>query len=93
MLLEIVSPDNLIFKGNSNLITLPGKNGGFQVLENHASLLSILKKGTVFFKTKDKVDEKQKSTLFAVDDETFSIPISSGIIEFTNNKAVLLIEF
>ena len=47
MKLEIISPSEIMFSGDVEAVTLPGVAGKFTVLKNHASLISVLKKGDV----------------------------------------------
>ena len=47
MKLEIISPSEIMFSGEAESVTLPGVNGKFTVLKNHASLISVLKPGEV----------------------------------------------
>ena len=47
MFLEIVSPEATLFSGEVSSVTLPGSEGEFQILENHASIVSTLTKGNV----------------------------------------------
>ena len=49
MTLEIISPSEIVFKGEVDLVNLPGALGSFTVLKNHASLISELKKGTLVY--------------------------------------------
>ena len=48
MHLEILSPENKIFEGEVNSVIFPGSNGKFQILNNHAPLISFLKEGEIF---------------------------------------------
>lgn len=45
MHLSVISPDKEIFEGVVSSITVPGVNGKFQILENHAPIVSALEKG------------------------------------------------
>ncbi len=45
MKLEIITPDKKVFEGDVEIVTLPGINGSFQVLKDHAPLVSTLAKG------------------------------------------------
>jgi F-type H+-transporting ATPase subunit epsilon len=45
MKLEIITPDKKVFEGDVDVVTLPGVNGSFQVLKDHAPLVSTLTKG------------------------------------------------
>lgn len=47
MRLEIISPSEIMFSGEAESVTLPGVNGKFTVLKNHASLISVLKPGEI----------------------------------------------
>jgi F-type H+-transporting ATPase subunit epsilon len=44
---EIVSQDRLVFKGDADMIVIPGVNGEMGILPNHAPLLSILDIGVI----------------------------------------------
>jgi F-type H+-transporting ATPase subunit epsilon len=47
MYLEIVSPETTLFKGDVESVSVPGVDGDFEMLNNHASVVSILKDGFV----------------------------------------------
>lgn len=47
MLLEIISPDKIIYSGEVTLVQLPGTKSSFEILKNHAHIISTLKKGTI----------------------------------------------
>lgn len=49
MTLEIISPSEVLFKGEADSVTLPGKLGSFTVLKNHASLISVLNAGVITY--------------------------------------------
>ncbi|MDA3905455.1 MAG: ATP synthase F1 subunit epsilon [Bacteroidales bacterium] len=78
MNLQIVTPDNSIFDGEASLVKLPGIDGSFEVLENHAPLISVLKKGELKVIKKDKTE-----VLF---------PIKGGVVEVLNNKVLILVQ-
>ena len=50
MQLEIITPDKTIFDGEVESATFPGSKGSFQVLKDHAALISSLDKGKVSYK-------------------------------------------
>ncbi len=77
LLLEVVTPEALVFSGNVEEVTIPGSEGEFGVLKGHASLLSSIDVGELNF-TKDG-----KKNHFAV---------SSGYVEVTGTKVTVLIE-
>ena len=45
MKLEIITPDKKVFEGDVEVVTLPGISGSFQVLKDHAPMVSTLSKG------------------------------------------------
>ncbi len=77
-IIDIVTPQQLFFSGEITSVTAPGQDGLFQVMKNHAPLLSALKKGKV------------KLLLANKSEKSFSI--SDGFFEVSSNKAILLTE-
>jgi F-type H+-transporting ATPase subunit epsilon len=75
---EIVAPDRVVFQGEATSVTAPGTLGGFQVLFNHAPLLSSLEVGPLKVKNTQGVD-----TVYAT---------GGGYLEVRENKVVVLIE-
>jgi F-type H+-transporting ATPase subunit epsilon len=75
MHLEIITPEKKIFEGEVKVITFPGSDGSFQVLNNHAPLVSILQQGVVEYKTKDG---------------TSKVTITGGTVEVLKNKVIVL---
>ncbi|MDE5840147.1 MAG: F0F1 ATP synthase subunit epsilon [Muribaculaceae bacterium] len=51
MTLEIISPQEVVFKGDAVSVTLPGQLGKFTVLKNHAPLISVLVEGNIVYRT------------------------------------------
>jgi len=78
MQVEIINPDKQIFSGEADLVQLPGKDGSFEILNNHAPIISVLKNGKV------KIVDKEKNVQF--------FEIKGGVIEVLNNKILILSE-
>jgi F-type H+-transporting ATPase subunit epsilon len=76
--LEIVAPDRVVFQGEATSVTAPGTMGGFQVLFNHAPLLSSLDVGPLKVKNTQGVD-----TVYAT---------GGGYLEVRENNVVVLVE-
>jgi len=77
---EIITPDSTIFTGdNVGLIQLPGIDGSFEVLNNHAPLISVLQKGRIKLINKGEKEEQ-------------FFDIKGGVIEVLNNKVLVLAE-
>ena len=49
MTLKVISAEKVVFDGKVTLVTLPGEKGLFTVLENHASLVSVLLPGEIVY--------------------------------------------
>jgi F-type H+-transporting ATPase subunit epsilon len=91
MLLEIVSPEATLFKGEVTSLTVPGVDGSFQILNNHAPIVSILEKGTVSISAPSFNLSKEALALFSkVNDQEYTLAISSGTIEMKDNKVIVL---
>lgn len=90
MYLEIISPESTIFQGNIMSVLVPGVNGEFEMLNNHAPVISILKEG--FIKIKGNLDlDEEVNSLFEKKEESYWLKISSGTVEINNNKVIVLI--
>ncbi len=93
MILEIVSPEASLFKGEITSIAVPGVDGDFQILNNHAPIVSILQKGIVRIAAQSFNLSKEVSSMFTkVSDQNYSIEIKSGTIEMKDNKVIVLID-
>ncbi len=74
--LEIITPSKSAFNGEIKAITVPGTKGRFQILKNHAPIISTIEMGMV------KVDLKDGSSDYYA--------TSGGTIEVLNNKVLVL---
>lgn len=78
MTLEIITPDQTLYTGKVSMVQMPGVEGLFAVLHNHAPLIASLKKGKV--KLRDEKEQLQY------------IEIKGGIVEVLNNRVLILSE-
>ena len=76
--LDIVTPTKTVFSGEVQSFSAPGVEGGFQVLFNHAPLLSSIAVGKVKI-----IDGVGKETHYAT---------SGGFVEVNHNRVILLAE-
>ena len=91
MILEIVSPEATLFKGEVTSITLPGVDGSFQILNNHAPIVSILKQGTIkIVGTSFIINKEVESKFVKINDQTYTLEVASGTIEMKDNKVIVL---
>ena len=91
MILEIVSPEAKLFSGEVTSISLPGVDGHFQMLNNHAPIVSLLQKGLVKITAPSFKFNSESEALFTrVNDQNFTLAINSGTIEMKDNKVIVL---
>ena len=76
MQVEILTPETTLVSGEADIVTLPGANGSFQVLDQHAPMIANLGKGTVV------VGSKQASEQFNV---------NGGLVEVLENRVIVLV--
>lgn len=93
MILEIVSPEAQLFSGEVTSVTLPGTNGSFQILSNHAAIVSILERGVVKITASHFSFLKEVAGKFTkLDDQNYTLSIASGTIEMKDNKVIVLVD-
>jgi F-type H+-transporting ATPase subunit epsilon len=76
MKIEIITPDKKVFEGDVKSVRVPGEKGSFQVLKDHAPIISTLDKGSVIM-----VDQEGNQIIYE---------INGGVIEVKANKIILL---
>lgn len=77
MQLDILTPEQEFFSGDAEGVQLPGIGGSFEILNNHAPIISALEQGVIRVNT--SADRK-------------FIRINSGFVECLNNKITVLVE-
>ena len=77
MTLDIITPDRKVFSGEATSITFPGSEGQFQVLNDHAPLVSTLDRGPIV------VQSASGQQVFNVD---------GGVVEVLQNNVLVLAE-
>lgn len=79
MYLEIITPEEKVYSGEIKLIRVPGTKGSFEILQNHAPIISTLEKGDI--KVISSADKEEH------------FKINGGLIEASDNKIIVLGEF
>jgi len=90
MYLEIVSPEAILFSGNVDAVAVPGVNGEFQILNNHAPVVSLLKEGLVKISGNISLNEEVQDKFSKGENNTTVLAINSGTIEMKDNKVIVL---
>jgi F-type H+-transporting ATPase subunit epsilon len=93
MKLEIISPEAKLYQGEATAVALPGVDGSFQLLENHAPIVSILQEGEVRLKGIDVKKVPSSFThLFTTKGSDTVLAIKSGTVEMKQNNLVLMVD-
>lgn len=78
MQLDIITPEKNVYSGEVEMVNLPGSDGSFGILKDHAPIVSTLKEGEI------KVVEKGSGEKL--------FPVKGGVVEVNNNKIIVLAE-
>ena len=97
MTISVLTPDRTVFLGTVSRVTLPGTDGSFQLLDNHAPLVSSLTSGQVelltgpgeysFYNEENNATEKANGA-----NRTLKFSIDRGFVEVLNNEVNLLVQ-
>lgn len=90
MYLEIVSPEATLFSGEVESLAVPGVNGDFEMLKDHAPIVSLLKEGFVKISGNITLEEEVQDKFSKGDKNTTLLKISSGTIKMKDNKVIVL---
>ncbi|MBD1260311.1 F0F1 ATP synthase subunit epsilon [Maribacter polysiphoniae] len=90
MYLEIVSPEATLFAGEVNSVTVPGINGEFQMLKDHAPVVSLLQQGNVVVDGTITIAEEYQNKFTQNAKGKTVLGISSGTVEMKDNKVIVL---
>ncbi len=75
MWVEVLTPDKSLFTGEAQVVSCPGVDGSFQIMENHAPMIANLRAGTLEIKGS----------------ENQSFEVQSGLVEVLKNKVIVLV--
>jgi F-type H+-transporting ATPase subunit epsilon len=78
MTLEIITPERQVFNGEVSSVKFPGSNGGFEILKNHAPIISTLTKGEI--------------RIITLSNKTERFSINGGVMEMQKNNIIVLAE-
>jgi len=78
MQVKIIKPDTILYEGPATLIQLPGTGGLFEILENHAPIISSLAAGSIRLQT-----DSQEEKVFE---------IKAGVIKGQENDILILVQ-
>ncbi len=90
MQLEIVSPEATLFSGEVVSVTVPGINGEFQMLKDHAPIVSLLQAGEVKIEGFMEIDEAFEDRFRKAPTGKTILDIKSGTVELKDNRVIVL---
>ncbi len=76
MTIKVITKKKIVYSETVKMAQLPGVDGKFGLLENHAPMIYVLKKGEIKVKK--------------MDDKDFFIEINGGLVEVFNNEITVL---
>ena len=74
--LQIISPEKIIFSGDSKMVTIPSYEGDMSLLKNHISIITFLRPGII---------KVQKN-----DENLISFFVQDGTVEYFNDSLIIL---
>lgn len=78
MKVKITKPDSVLYEGDAKLIQLPGTGGLFEILQNHAPIISSLGKGCI--------------RLLSDNDQQHTFDIRGGVVKGQQNDILILVQ-
>ena len=77
---QIISPDNEIYEGDTDMVVLPGEDGDFAAMYEHAPIITFLRPGKVEVFSKE---EKENISFF----------VSGGFVKIQNNNCLVMVDY
>ena len=77
---QIISPDNEVYDGDTDMVVLPGEDGDFAAMYEHAPTITFLRPGKVEVFSKE---EKEKITFF----------VAGGFVKIQNNNCLVMVDY
>ena len=77
---QIISPDKEIYKGSPEMVVLPGEDGDFAAMFQHAPIITFLRPGKIEIFSKE---EKEKINYF----------VSGGFVKVQDNNCIVMVDY
>ena len=90
MQLEIVSPERTLLTADVESVIVPGTDGSFQMLDNHAPIVSTLISGTVKISGEIEDSNSLPDSFSVIGPKEIHLSVSSGVVEMKENKVIIL---
>lgn len=90
MQLEVVSPERTLLTADVESVIVPGTDGSFQMLDNHAPIVSTLISGTVKISGEIEDSNSLPDSFSVISPKEIHLSVSSGVVEMKENKVIIL---
>jgi F-type H+-transporting ATPase subunit epsilon len=90
MQLEIVSPERTLLTADVESVIVPGTDGSFQMLDNHAPIVSTLISGTIKISGEIEDSNSLPDSFSVISPKEIHLSVSSGVVEMKENKVIIL---
>ena len=90
MQLEIVSPERTLLTADVESVIVPGTDGSFQMLDNHAPIVTTLISGTVKISGEIEDSNSLPDSFSVISPKEIHLSVSSGVVEMKENKVIIL---
>ena len=90
MQLEIVSPERTLLTADVESVIVPGTDGSFQMLDNHAPIVSTLISGTVKISGEIEDSNSLPDSFSIISPKEIHLSVSSVVVEMKENKVIIL---
>ena len=90
MQLEIVSPERTLLTADVESVIVPGTDGSFQMLDNHAPIVSTLISGTIKISGEIEDSNILPDSFSVISPKEIHLSVRSGVVEMKENKVIIL---
>ncbi|XOD68420.1 MAG: F0F1 ATP synthase subunit epsilon [Flavobacteriales bacterium AspAUS03] len=93
----IIRPEEIIYEGQADTVIVPGAAGFFQILEQHAPILSVLTAGSVqlHFHRKEHIEFNKRGGKLIPhpnDDKILTFEVHGGLVEMNQNLVTIFVD-
>lgn len=95
MEVKIITPEGEKFSGEADAVTVPGTKGRFQILNNHAPIISTMESGALQIHTATSlshIEEAEDGLEIDREKKSITMKVKCGTVQFRDNKLIILAE-
>jgi F-type H+-transporting ATPase subunit epsilon len=95
MHLDILTPEKKLYSGEVAHVEMPGIDGNFGVLGNHAPMISALKEGVMSVAQNQALSADvvaEENFISDAQNKNFTVDVKGGVVEVFNDKVIVLLD-